>query len=122
MWTETSFKQHIRNKSTACVPDEKLIVENDEIQNNSGEREYGQAIPTSDPTWYDTTDSNKNESDSSDDNNEYTQPTCNDSDFNVGVGYASFDNHNEAHPIDESIKALIFRNFIGMRQIMNLPK
>ena len=50
---------------------------------------------------YDTTDSNKNESYFNDDNGKYREPTCNDLDPNVGVGYTSFDDHNETRPIED---------------------
>ena len=36
---------------------------------------------------------------------------CNDSDLDVGVGYVSFDDQNEAHPIDEPIEARPFQEF-----------
>ena len=89
------------------MPNEDLIVENDKIQNNYGECEDGQAIPKYDHTWYDTTYLDENESNSGDDNDEYTESTCNDS--NPGVGYASFDYHNESHPIDEPIESCHFQ-------------
>ena len=57
----------------------------------------------------------KSELDSSDDNDEYMESSCNDS--NLRVGYASFDEHNEAHPIDEPIKAFFFKH-----NFMNFPK
>ena len=55
-----------------------------------------------------TTDSNENESYSSDENNEYTEPTCNNLDPNVGVEYDLFDNYNETRPFDKLIKARPF--------------
>ena len=67
-----------------------------------------ETIPKYDTTWYDTIDSDRNESYPGDENDEYIKPTCNDSDPNVAVGYASFDDHNESRPIDEPVKAHLF--------------
>ena len=67
------------NKSTSFLPNEEVTVENDDIQNVSIEHEDGQTISEYDLTWYVTTDLNENESDSGDDNNEYIEPTYNDS-------------------------------------------
>ena len=69
-----------------------------------------QAILEYDPTWYNTAYSYEKESNSSDDNNEYREPTCNDLDPDVGVGYASFDNHDEAHPIVEPSEPRYFQD------------
>ena len=96
------------------LPNEELTVENDDIHNISVDHEDGQAILEYDPTWYDTIDSYENESDSGDDNDEYMKPTCNDSNPNVGVGYASFDNHNEAHSIEKHIEHVIFKKFLDL--------
>ena len=38
-------------------------------------------------------------------------PICNDSIPNVGVGYSSFDDYNEAHPFEEPIEAHHFQKF-----------
>ena len=59
------------------MPNKKVTIENDDIQKVSAEHEDEQAILEYDPTWYDPTDSNKNESDSSDDNDKYTKLTSN---------------------------------------------
>ena len=40
---------------------EELTIENDEIHNNSGEHEDGQAIPEYDLIWYDTIYSDEKE-------------------------------------------------------------
>ena len=117
IWTGTGFEQHIKNKSTAFWLNEELIVENDEIQNNFGEHKNEHAILEYDPTWYDTTDLDENESDSGDENNKYMKPSCNNSNLDVGVGYTSINNHREAHPIDEPIKAFFFKH-----NFMNFPK
>ena len=109
-WNESSTTHN-------TLPNEDLIVENDKIQNNYGECEDGQAIPKYDHTWYDTTYLDENESNSGDDNDEYTEPTCNDSDLNVEIGYASFDDHNKAHPIDEPIEPHHFQEFCEPSEI-----
>ena len=83
MWTNKVREQHIRNKLIVFLPNEELTVENDDIQNSFGKHENGQAIPEYDPTWFDT---DENESYSSDENEEYTEPTCSDSDLDVKVG------------------------------------
>ena len=108
MWTSIDPEKHM-NKSITFFLNEKLTVENDDIRNVFVEHEDGQAIPEYDSTWYDTIDSNKNESNSSDDNDEYTKLTCNDSNLNVRVEHASFEDYNEAHPIDEPIEARHFQ-------------
>ena len=95
-------EQHIRNNSTICLPNDELTIKNDERQNNSGEHEDEQVILKYDPSWYDTTDSYDNESDFGDDNNEYMEPTCNDSNPDVRVGYVS---------IDEPIEGRHFHKF-----------
>ena len=92
------------------------------MRNNFGERENEQVILEYDPTWYDTTDSDENELDSNDDNDEYKKPTCNDSDSMSELDMLHLMTTNEAHPIDEPIEVRFFRNFMGMREIMNLPK
>ena len=94
------------------MPNEKLTIEKYEIQNNSSEHEDEQTIPEYDPTWYDITNSDENESDFGNENNEYKEPTCNDSDPDIVVGYASFNDHNEAHPIDLPIKAHPFSGIL----------
>ena len=71
--------------------------ENDDIHNVFAEHKDWQVILEYDLTWYVTTDSDENKSNSGDDNDEYTKPTCND--LNLGVGYALLDDHNEVQPI-----------------------
>ena len=61
-----------------------------------------------------TIDSDENESYFGDDNDEYMEPTCNDSNLDVGIRYASFDDHNETHPIDDPSEAHFFRNFMNL--------
>ena len=92
-WIGTGPKQHM-NKSIALYENES-----DDMHNASFQHEDGQVILEYDPTWQDTTNSNENELDSSDNNDEYMKPTCNDLD--PRLGYASFDDHNEAHSIDD---------------------
>ena len=113
IWIRTGPEQYIKNKPIAFLPDEELTDENDAIQNNFGEYENRHAISKYDPIWYDTTDSDKNESYSSDENDEYTKPTCNNVYPDVGVGYALFVDHNEGRPINEPVEACHFQKFYG---------
>ena len=113
MWTEMDLGQHMY-KWIVVLPNKELIVENDDIHNVYGEHEDGQAILGYDYSWYVTIDSDKNELDSRDENDEYTKPICYDTNLDVGVGYASFDDHNETHPIDDPSEAHFFRNFMNL--------
>ena len=117
MWIWTGPEQHIRNKSTTFLSNEELTVENDEIQNNSGEHEDKQAI-----LEYDTTDLDENESDLGDDNDEYQSSL-----IMIQIPMLELDTLHlmtimKHIQLMSLLKHVLFRNFMGMRQIMNLPK
>ena len=128
MWNQTCPPQQM-NQSTSFVPNEDISVEIDDTQNINAKHEDVRANIEYDHNCHVKTDSDENETECSDENIWYSTdendddregPTCYDS--GMWVGHASFDDHNEARPIDKPIKACLFRNFMGMRQIMNLLK
>ena len=76
----------------------KSTSDNEDTHNVIYEDEDGQAFPDLDPTWHVSRDLNENELDCSNEDEEYMEPSCNDSDH--GFGNASFDPHIDSILMD----------------------
>ena len=89
MWSEMSGEHHM-NKSTG---------DNDDTHNVISKDENGQAFAGYDPTSHVSKNLNENKLDCSNENEEYMEPSCNDS--NHGLENASFDPHIDSILMDD---------------------
>ena len=75
---------------------------NKTIVSSNDEFEDWRTIPKYDLVFHNSTNSNKNESYSANENNEYLEPIDYESPLNFGVGYTSVDEQIERHDLEMS--------------------